>query len=170
VGALYGLIPSYMAPLLADVSIPIGFFFTSFTVVLFASRFLLMGRLEAWPRPRVLALGMAAMAVAYAIIALAPAWLPVVIAGLLFGLGYSVAYPVLSVWVAEQFEPHQRTTPIALFNAMFSVGILLTPWFGTYVITLSGYHGLLYVLSAAGLLLTAALLARPPERRLAPGV
>jgi MFS family permease len=170
VGALYGLIPSYMAPLLADEAIPIGFFFTSFTVVLFASRFLLIGYFEAWSRRRVLAIGMVAMAAAYAIIALAPGWLPVAVAGSLFGLGYSVAYPVLSVWVAEQFEPHQRTTPIALFNTMFSIGILLTPWFGTYVIAVSGYHGLLYVLSAAGLLLTAALLARQRGQRLAPGV
>jgi MFS family permease len=170
VGALYGLIPSYMAPLLADESVPIGFFFTSFTLVLFASRFLLIGYLEAWSQRRVLAGGMVAMAVAYGIIALASGWPLVAAAGVLFGLGYSVAYPVLSVWVAEQFEPHQRTTPIALFNTMFSLGILLTPWFGTYVIAVSGYRGLLWVLAAAGLLLTVALLTRRPERRLAPGV
>ena len=65
----------------------------------------------------------------YAVIAEATGRFAVAAAGVLFGLGYSVAYPVLSVWVAEQFEPRQRTTPIALFNTMFSAGIL-TPWFG----------------------------------------
>jgi len=74
---------------------------------------------------------MVAMAVAYAVIAEATGRFAVAAAGVLFGLGYSVAYPVLSVWVAEQFEPPQRTTPIALFNKMLSAGILLTPRFGS---------------------------------------
>jgi predicted MFS family arabinose efflux permease len=166
VGALYGLIASYMAPLLTDKAIPIGFFFTTFTVVLFASRFVLIGYLESWSKRRVLAVGMAAMAVAYAIIAEAMGRFTVGAAGVLFGLGYSVAYPVLSVWVAEQFEPRQRTTPIALFNTMFSAGILLTPWFGTYVISFLGYRGLLYVLAASGLLLTASLAFTPQARQI----
>jgi predicted MFS family arabinose efflux permease len=170
VGALYGLIASYMAPLLTDKAIPIGFFFTSFTVVLFGSRFVLIGYLEGWPHRRVLAVGMIAMAVAYMVIAEASGRFIVMAAGVLFGLGYSVAYPVLSVWVAEQFNPSQRTTPVALFNTMFSLGILLTPWFGTYVIGLLGYRGLLYILAASGLLLTACLaLTRASPQRLASG-
>jgi MFS family permease len=169
VGAMYGLIPSYMAALLAERSIAIGFFFTSFTVVLFAARFLLLGYFEAWPRGRVVALGLAAMATAYAIIAEALDPAPVTVAGLLYGLGYSMAYPVLSVWVAEQFEPHRRTTPVAVFNTMFSIGILLTPWFGTYVIAALGYRGLLYALAAAGALVASSLLlAGRAPRPLAP--
>lgn len=157
VGAMYGLIPSYMAALLAERSVPIGFFFTSFTVVLFAARFLLLGYFEAWPRSRVVALGLAAMAAAYALVAEALDPVPVGIAGVLCGLGYSMAYPVLSVWVAEQFEPHLRTTPVAVFNTMFSIGILVTPWFGTYVIAGLGYPGLLYVLAATGALVALSL-------------
>ena len=157
VGAMYGLIPSYMAALLAERSVPIGFFFTSFTVVLFAARFLLLGYFEAWPRSRVVALGLAAMAAAYALVAEALDPAPVSIAGVLYGLGYSMAYPVLSVWVAEQFEPHLRTTPVAVFNTMFSIGILVTPWFGTYVIAGLGYRGLLYVLAATGALAALSL-------------
>jgi MFS family permease len=158
VGAMYGLIPSYMAALLAERSVPIAFFFTSFTAVLFAARFLLLGYFETWPRGRVVALGLAAMATAYAIIAEALDPGPIAIAGVLYGLGYSMAYPVLSVWVAEQFEPQQRTTPIAVFNTMFSLGILVTPWFGTYVIAVLGYRGLLYVLAGAGALVASSLL------------
>jgi MFS family permease len=157
VGAMYGLIPSYMAALLAERSVPIGFFFTSFTVVLFAARFLLLGYFEAWPRNRVVALGLAAMAAAYAIVAEALDPAHVSIAGVLYGLGYSMAYPVLSVWVAEQFAPHLRTTPVAVFNTMFSIGILVTPWFGTYVIAGLGYRGLLYVLAATGALVALSL-------------
>ncbi|HJT09024.1 MAG TPA: MFS transporter [Stellaceae bacterium] len=158
VGAIYGLIPSYMASLLKTKAVPLGFFFTSFTVVLFAARFTLVRYLETWTRRRVVAMGLAAMATSYLVIAHATGTVPVTLAGVAFGLGYSVAYPVLSVWVAEQFDAKQRTTPIALFNAMFSAGILLTPWFGTYVIGVVGYGGLLEVLACAGLLLTAALL------------
>jgi MFS family permease len=137
--------------------VPIGFFFTSFTVVLFAARFLLLGYFEAWPRNRVVALGLAAMAAAYAIVAEALDPAHVSIAGVLYGLGYSMAYPVLSVWVAEQFAPHLRTTPVAVFNTMFSIGILVTPWFGTYVIAGLGYRGLLYVLAATGALVALSL-------------
>jgi MFS family permease len=157
VGAMYGLIPSYMAALLAERSVPIGFFFTSFTVVLFGARFLLLGYFEAWPRSRVVALGLAAMAAAYALVAEALDPVHVSIAGVLCGLGYSMAYPVLSVWVAEQFEPHLRTTPVAVFNTMFSIGILVTPWFGTCVIAGLGYRGLLYVLAATGALVALSL-------------
>lgn len=171
VGAMYGLIPSYMAAILAERSVPIGFFFTSFTAVLFAARFLLLGYFEAWPRGRVVALGLAAMAAAYALAAQASHPLPVTVAGVLYGFGYSMAYPVVSVWVAEQFEPQRRTTPVAVFNTMFSFGILLTPWFGTYVIAAIGYQGLLYALAAAGALV-ALLLLRPrrAERPLAPEI
>lgn len=160
VGAIYGLIPSYMASLLKEKAVPIGFFFTSFTVVLFAARFTLVRYVEAWPRRRVVALGLGAMATSYLAVAYAGGLLPTALAGIVFGLGYSVAYPVLSVWVAELFDPQQRTTPIALFNAMFSAGILLTPWFGTYAIAVIGYGGLLEVLSCAGLVMAALLLVR----------
>jgi MFS family permease len=168
VGVMYGLIPSYMAALLAERSVPIGFFFTSFTVVLFGARFLLLGYFEAWSRGRVVALGLALMAAAYAIVAEARDPVLVTLAGILYGLGYSMAYPVLSVWVAEQFEPQRRTTPVAVFNTAFSLGILLTPWFGTYVIAALGYEGLLYVLAGAGGAVAASLfLARRAARPLA---
>ena len=168
VGAIYGLIPSYMASVLKAKAVPLGFFFTSFTVVLFAARFTLVRYFETWTRRRVVAVGLGAMATSYLVVASAIGIVPVMLAGIVFGLGYSVAYPVLSVWVAEQFDPQQRTTPIALFNAMFSAGILLTPWFGTYVIAAVGYGGLLEALSCAGLLLMGVLLlARPAGRPVA---
>lgn len=168
VGAIYGLIPSYMAALLTEKSVPIGFFFTSFTIVLFGARFVLIGWLEAWSRQRLLALGLGAMAVAYVVIAWTAGAVPIMLAGVAFGLGYSVAYPVLSVWVAEQFDPAQRTTPIALFNTVFSLGILLTPWLGSLAIAQFGYQGLLLALSSGGLLAaTAMAIAAKVERPLA---
>jgi MFS family permease len=158
VGAIYGLIPSYMAALLGHKSIPIGFFFTSFTVVFFGSRFVLIGWIEALPHRRLVAAGTMAMAAAYVVIAWATGAMPVTLAGVLFGLGYSVAYPVLSVWVAEQFAPAQRTTPVVLFNTVFSFGILLTPWLGSWVIARLDYQGLLLALATAGLVLAAGML------------
>jgi MFS family permease len=158
VGAIYGIIPSYMASVLKERAVPLGFFFTSFTITLFAARFTVVRYFESWARRRVVAAGLGAMATSYLVVAYSAGALPVTFAGILFGLGYSVAYPVLSVWVAEQFDPQQRTTPIALFNAMFAAGILLTPWFGTYVIAVVGYRGLLEALSCAGVLMMASLL------------
>ena len=151
VGALYGLIQSYMAPLLIEKNVPIWYFYTISAIVLFGSRFVLMSRLTATSRMGLVAAGLATMAVSYVLVGLFASPAPIAVAGVLFGLGYSVAFPTLSVVVTEQFEPHQRSTPLALFNALFSLGILITPWFGTYVISALGYNGLLYVLAAAGL-------------------
>lgn len=165
VGALYGLVVSYMAALLAEKGVPIAFFFTSFTIVLFGSRFVLMSRAGRFSRTSLLAASLGAMAVSYVLVGVFASPILVVVAGILFGLGYSVGFPTASVMVTEQFEPHQRTAPLALFSAMFSIGILLTPWFGTYLIGALGYNGLLYALAAVGLAAVAYLCLTPKEQQ-----
>jgi MFS family permease len=165
VGAIYGLILSYMASLLAEKDVPIAFFYTSFTIVLFGSRFVLMSRLSGASRMGLVAAGIGAMALSYVMVALFASPIPIAIAGILFGLGYSIAFPTVSVIVTEQFEPQQRATPLAIFNAMFSLGILLTPWFGTYLIGALGYNGLLYALAAVGLGAIVYLRVTPKSQR-----
>lgn len=150
VGVLYGLTLSYMAPLLVAKGVSIGFYFTSFTILLFASRFVLMRFLPTWPHMALVALGIGAMATAYFLLVFAHGPLTVAIAGIFFGLGYSVAFPTISIAISEQFEPHQRTSCLAVFNTVFSLGMLLTPWLGTYVISALDYAGLLWVLAACG--------------------
>jgi MFS family permease len=166
VGALYGLILSYLAPILADKRVPLGFFYTTFTIVLFAIRLRFMRHLEKWRRNNLLALGITSMSFAYLVVAISDSPGPITIAGLLFGLGYSVAYPTLSVWVTELFEPPQRTVPLAILNAAFSLGIALTPWLGAYAIGSLGEAGLLYGLAACGFALLPYMLLR---QTVAPG-
>jgi MFS family permease len=148
VGALYGLIPSYMAPIISDKNVSIGYFFTTFTVVVFTSRFALMGFLEALPRKQVLLSSVLAMALSYAVLGAVNDPISVVITGVLFGFGFSISYPMLSIWVTEQFAASQRTTPLAVFNAACSLGIVAAPSLGTYVIAALGGNGLLWALSA----------------------
>jgi MFS family permease len=160
VGALYGLILSYLAPILADKKVPVGFFYTSFTIVLLVIRLWFMRHLENWGRSTLLVMGIISMSVAYLVVAISDSPGPITVAGLLFGLGYSVAYPTLSIWVTELFKPHQRTVPLAILNAAFSLGIALTPWLGAYVIGSVGEAGLLYGLAVCGFSLLPYLLLR----------
>jgi MFS family permease len=165
VGALYGLILSYLAPILTDKRVPLGFFYTTFTVVLLASRFALMRYVEGWARDAAISFGVVLMGTAYLIVAWSADRLSISLAGLLFGLGYSIGYPMLSIWVTEQFEPDHRTTPLAIFNAVFAAGILLTPWLGAYLISTVGDAGLLYALAGCGFVLPPYILFRRKRRQ-----
>jgi len=51
-----------------------------------------------------------------------------------------------------------------VFNSAFAFGILLTPWFGSYVIAAFGTTGLLYALAAMGFALLPYLLAARIEK------
>lgn len=157
-GSLLGLISSYMAPLLISKGIPLALFFTAFPIAAFASRFLLLGRLQHWPRRGMLIFAFAAMASAFLLLTLIRQPAIVVLLAILFGLGSSMAYPMLNAWVSEQFTPAQQATPIAIFNAIFNFGLILTPLSAGYVVTLAGYNSILLLLACASLTVAGALL------------
>ncbi len=158
VGALYGLVTSYMAPILEEKKVPIGYFFTTFTVVVFTCRFVLIGFLKGLSHLYVLIFAVVAMATAYATLGATESAVAVTTAGVLFGMGFALAYPMLSIWVTEQFSDDQRTKPLAVFNTVFSVGIVVAPCLGSYVIAAHGGASVLYVLSGFAFALVPYLL------------
>lgn len=157
-GTLLGMITSYMAPFLISKGIAIALFFTTFPITAFASRFLLLGTLQHWPRRWMLIFAFAAMASAFLFITLIRHPAIVVLLAILFGLGSSMAYPMLNAWISEQFTNTQQATPMAIFNAVFNLGLILTPFSAGYIINLKGYDTMLYLLAGGSLLIVLALL------------
>jgi MFS family permease len=129
VGLMWGFMMSFMALFLQGHGVPVAYFFTTATLAMLVSRFTIMGWLGRMPGGRVVAGGLVAMSVAYLVLASTGLGLPaVMLAGVVFGIGYSTAFPVLSLWVADQFPPAARGQPMALFTAMFQGAIFGVPY------------------------------------------
>jgi len=165
-GTMVGFTGAYLAAALEAKAVPIGAFFLASTTAMLASRFLAMRRFETADRRILVGSGFLLEAASFVLVALAgQSWL-VVIAGMLFGMGYSVVYPVLSAWMSEGVDPSERAGPQALLNTIFNVGILLMPYPETLLIARSGYGGTALALSALGAVAAAVfygLALRPPR-------
>jgi predicted MFS family arabinose efflux permease len=159
VGMFYGFVVSFMALLLQSRHVPVSYFFITFTVCLFGSRFLLVRYIQALPRALIFAAGLGLLSCAYVLLALGATAAAAIAAGTLFGLGYSVAYPTLSVWVTQQFSPDKQGMPITLYNAVFTLGIFLLPLIGGYVIAWLGAQTMVLGMALGGFLVIALLLA-----------
>ncbi|HRE16884.1 MAG TPA: MFS transporter [Rhodocyclaceae bacterium] len=160
VGTMLGLVSSYMAPILISKQIALACFFTVFPVTAFLSRFFLLAWIQAWPRHKTLGWGFAMMAMAYALITTIDHPIIIAATAVLFGLGSSVSYPILSAWVSEQFTHGNKASPIAVFNTLFNFGLFLTPLCGGYLIALGGYNFALLVL-ATGSFSMSLIISRP---------
>lgn len=166
-GAMFSFMATYMAPALHAKGVGIAWFFTPSTAAMFASRFLAFRHVEAIDRRWVVAGGQALMATALLIVAAASGHGAVALAGVTFGFGYSVVYPLVSAWMSAGFEPSERAGPQAVFNAVFSVGLMGMPFPITWVIAWAGYGVALGVLAAMGLsMATILVLHRLSGRRL----
>ncbi|WP_395666652.1 MFS transporter [Methylocella sp.] len=167
-GAMFSFTASFLAALLEARAVPIGCFFFASTTTLFASRFLAMGVFETFDRRLLVAGGFVAQGASFALVAAAGlSWL-IVVAGVLFGAGYSVVYPVLSAAVSAGLDPAERAGPQAIFNTAFNVGIFFTPYPTALLIGWFGYGATAFSLAALAFLSAGALaawaLARPGAR------
>ncbi|MBI1244942.1 MAG: MFS transporter [Alphaproteobacteria bacterium] len=157
-GLLFGIVPSYMAELMLSRGLPVGLFFSTFTVVLFGARFTLLSFFERATRQRVVAFAIGLMSLAYAMLCASPTAFAAVGGGLAFGLGYSLAYPRLSIWVSDRFGAEDRDKPIGLFNAFFTFGTYLNPLLiGTFR-TAIGVEGVMAGLAGIGFICATAIL------------
>jgi predicted MFS family arabinose efflux permease len=151
VGMFYGFVVSFMALLLESRRIPVSYFFVTFTICLFGSRFLLVRYIQTLPRAAIFATGLGLLCSAYFLLALNATASATVAAGIFFGLGYSVAYPTLSVWVTQQFGPDKQGMPLTLYNAIFTLGIFILPLIGGYVIAWLGIQQMVLGMAFGGL-------------------
>ncbi len=158
-GTMFGFTAAYLAALLEAKALPIGAFFLASTTTLFASRFLAMGFFETLDRRVLVGLGFVSQGLSFALISTAGrSWL-IVVAGVLFGFGYSVVYPVLSAWMSEGVEPAERAGPQAVFNTAFNIGIFLMPYPQALLISAFGYGATAGILSGLALVSAVALFA-----------
>ena len=129
VGIMWGFVVSFMALFLYRLRVPSSYFFSSCMLSVIVSRIVFLRYLSAWlPREALVGGGVLGMAVAYGLLA---GWTEspaqVVVCGVIFGTGYSLTFPVLSVWISGQFRPEDRGKPVALFGAIMHVGVFGVP-------------------------------------------
>jgi MFS family permease len=116
-----------------------------------------MRRFESADKRILVGTGFLLEALSFLLVTLAgQSWL-IVIAGLLFGMGYSVVYPVLSAWMSEGIEPARRAGPQALLNTLFNIGVFGMPYPETLLIAHFGYAGVAAALAVFGVISAAAL-------------
>jgi MFS family permease len=133
VGMVYGIVPTMMALYLKMNDIAMVYYFTPFTVALFTGRLVAMRLLERLPRKILVAAGFSLMGGSHMWLLLFSTPEAAILAGIVLGLGYSVEYPSLSVWISAGFKPSDRGKPVALLNMFFHAGIFITPLAGGWV-------------------------------------
>ena len=156
---------SFLALVLAERGVPVGLFFVAATGTMVVSRFTVMAWLGAKPRHAVAGAGLCLMGAGYALLWALPAGSATTLfAAVVFGLGYSTAFPVLSLWATDHHAPERRGRPMAVFTTVFQAGIFLVPLLAGRVGALLGLGevliGLAGVALVAGLFVLAAGRAR----------
>jgi len=136
VGMVYGVVPTLMALYLKSWQILMVYYFTPFTAALFTGRFIVLRLLQRFPRKMLVAAGFALMGMSHLLLLLFHSQEAAVLAGLVMGIGYSLEYPSLSVWISGKFDPRERAKPVALLNMVFHAGIYITPVIGGWVMDL----------------------------------
>jgi MFS family permease len=128
VGLLWGFTLSFMALLLRNNNVETPYFFSVSTITLLASRIFLLKMFTVSRRKQTIFGGLWLMAIAYFTLSIFKITMyTTVTAAIMFGIGYSFSFPVISVWISDQFQHHDRGKPVALFGACFQAGIFVTP-------------------------------------------
>ncbi|MBT8561291.1 MFS transporter [Polynucleobacter paneuropaeus] len=127
IGVLWGFVTGYMALYLSQHNFSVGLFFLPMSLALFGSRFGLLGILSGFSCPVLVACSFVLMACAFALVLNLHSPIPIILAGICFGVGYSLGFPILSVWVSDSFDIDQRPIALSAFNASFYCGIFGVP-------------------------------------------
>ncbi|WP_315763792.1 MULTISPECIES: MFS transporter [unclassified Bradyrhizobium] len=149
VGFVWGFIPSFMALFLKQNAVPTALFFPAYTCTLLVSRFTILRWLSTLAPASVVSFGLACMGFALALLLLISRFpTATVAAATIFGFGYSMTFPVLSVWISDQFREDERTKPVTLFGAVFNFSTFLLPLCVGQLIEVAGMRPVLLMLVA----------------------
>ncbi len=165
VGMVYGIVPTMMALYLKAGGIAMVYYFTPFTAALFTGRFVVLRLLDRLSHRTLVTGGFLLMGASH--LALVSFRTPgaAVLAGIVLGLGYSLEYPTLSVWISSRFRAGERGKPVALLNMSFHAGIFITPLVAGWVTersSLGTYLAFLVLLAAVAAGLAARLRGGSP--------
>ena len=138
-GALYGFSVSYLAVDLQSRAITLAAFFVPSSVGMVAVRFIAMRWLSAMRPPRLVTASLAVYALSFVLIAIARDPLVMGLAGVAFGVGNAIMFPVVSAWLGEGLQPAERAGPQAIGTAAFYLGIYATPFPQTFMIASWGF-------------------------------
>lgn len=164
-GAAFGVVTAFFALILFQRELPLGAFFTTYTVVLFGSRFGLLGLFEQVDRRLIIALGLSLIGAGLALAAFATTWTSMVVAGIFFGLGHSTGFPVIATWLGEALPPETRATSLSISNAVFFASSWSVPIPAAVAIARLGYEPVLTAVTAyawcVAIILVASWARRP---------
>jgi MFS family permease len=139
-GALYGFSVSYLAVDLQARAIALAAFFVPSSVGMVAVRFIAMRWLAAMRPPRLVMASLMIYALSFVLIAVAGDAFVMGLAGIAFGVGNAIMFPVVSAWLGEGLAPHERAGPQAIGTATFYLGIYATPLVQTFMIGAWGFY------------------------------
>ena len=127
IGVMWGFVTGYIALYLSQHNFSVGLFFLPMSIALFGSRFGLLGLLSRFSRPILITSSFGLMACAFAFVLSPNSPISIIVAGVCFGVGYSLGFPILSVWASDSFDIDQRPIALSAFNASFYCGIFGVP-------------------------------------------
>jgi len=167
VGLMWGFMLSFMALYLSTIKVPTSVFFSGATLSMVVSRFTIMAWLGRKPRQLTAGIGLVLMGLGYAILPLCGSnQLAVGTSALVFGLGYSTVFPVLSLWATDQFELAQRGRAMAVFTAFFQGAIFVVPWAAGVALKAFAFGDVVVMLAAVSLIVGLYVMTqRSPETR-----
>jgi MFS family permease len=165
VGLLWGFALSFMALLLHKNNVKTPYFFSVCTIALLGSRILVLKMFTVARREYTISAGLWLMAISYFVLsAFQITIFATVGAAMLFGVGYSFAFPVISVWISDQFEPHDRGKPVALLGACFQSGLFAAPLLVGLFSFYMSLESILFALAALAIATSLLFLATPASR------
>lgn len=126
-GSVFGFNTAFLAILLIDRGLSVGTFFTSYTLVLFGVRFGLLGLVERLDRRLIVGCGIFFVGLGVLLASWAMTSPAMILAGIVFGLGHSTGFPVISTWLGEILPPDTRAVSLAVSNAVFFAASLGGP-------------------------------------------
>jgi len=126
-GLLWGFVLTYVSLSLNTAGLSIGVFFVSLTTFLFIGRFLVLRIIGGMKREFVVLVSTVVMSLALVLVSVYSTNTVAAVSGALFGVSYSISYPVFSMWVANSISPNLKPQAVALTNTLFNTYLYSAP-------------------------------------------
>lgn len=146
-GTVFGFVTAFFALYLETKALSIGTFFTSYTLVLFAVRFGLLGLVEQVDRRLIIASGVVLIGLGMALATTAQTSPTMILAGIVFGFGHATGFPIISTWLGELLPPETRGVSLSISNTVFFMASLGSPVPVSLALARFGYEPVMLTLT-----------------------